>query len=570
MKIKLFEKHSEIPELDTYLSLTDINYEPTQSEYDKIASIERNAEKLGLLDKLINAASIRNWGRDNRITHTDKLKWREKWIKDTKNRITKGGKLNKNSAVWLKNQIKQNIGESLSNPKVKTGEKLADMVLGWYDFDADYIDDGSQRRRVINTNNNVVEWFGEHPTEIKQKAYSIMKTKVHSSDKAKMEREFGKKVNENIKEAVSADQIRQSMSGFVGTKFAKKASDEDIMKMVGLKDKIAKIHNSEILPIQKQIDALYKQYKIKSTKGIEESINEDARIVLVDPNSNKFTKTYIYSGPNKDADATVQKLNSKLSPSQKDKGLYWKIASYESVNEVDYKTAVSQFNAELEKHPDVAKAAKHYGKTPADIVKALQMRLSTKGDKNKNTKEVSVDFKDTDSGIKISHKKKFTEGVSKSTPLNEVTVTRIPNFNLESDAYIVMLYLLKSNSGFKKAATNAGIDLFSGANTKTVFAGLHNNLKKVITPQIIKSVVQTLNQKRKVLFIDDADIQKGVHNDRFAGLLALGVIDSFVNDPIDTKLLKDLGNAKLNDLANQFSINRGKMKLGAMLGNKGF
>ena len=133
-----------------------------------------------------------------------------------------------------------------------------------------------------------------------------------------------------------------------------------------------------------------------------------------------------------------------------------------------------------------------------------------------------------------------------------------------------MLYLLKSNSGFKKAATNAGIDLFSGANTKTVFAGLHNNLKKVITPQIIKSVVQTLNQKRKVLFIDDADIQKGVHNDRFAGLLALGVIDSFVNDPIDTKLLKDLGNAKLNDLANQFSINRGKMKLGAMLGNKGF
>jgi hypothetical protein len=132
------------------------------------------------------------------------------------------------------------------------------------------------------------------------------------------------------------------------------------------------------------------------------------------------------------------------------------------------------------------------------------------------------------------------------------------------------LYLLKNNSEFKKVATNAGIDLFSGANTKTVFGGLHNNLKKVITPQIIKSVVQTLNQKRKVLFIDDSDIQKGVHNDRFAGLLALGVIDSFINDPVDTKLLKDLGNAKLNDLANQFSIGRGKMKLGAMLGNKGF
>jgi hypothetical protein len=210
-----------------------------------------------------------------------------------------------------------------------------------------------------------------------------------------------------LKESVSADQIRQSMSGFVGPKFAKKASDEDIMKMVALKDKIAKIHNSEILPIQKQIDTLYKQYKIKSARGIEESINEDARIVLVDPNSNKFTKTYKYSGPNKDADATVQKLNSKLSPSQKDKGLYWKIASYESVNEVDYKTAVSQFNAELEKHPSVLKFAKHYGKTPTEIVKALQMRLSTKGDRNKNTKQVSIDYTDTDSGNSIKHSKKF-------------------------------------------------------------------------------------------------------------------------------------------------------------------
>ena len=74
---------------------------------------------------------------------------------------------------------------------------------------------------------------------------------------------------------------------------------------------------------------------------------------------------------------------------------------------MDYKTAVSQFNAELEKHPSVLKFAKHYGKTPAEIVKALQMRLSTKGDKNKNTKEVSIDYTDTDSGNVVKHSKKF-------------------------------------------------------------------------------------------------------------------------------------------------------------------
>jgi hypothetical protein len=166
--------------------------------------------------------------------------------------------------------------------------------------------------------------------------------------------------------------------------------------------------------------------------------------------------------------------------------------------------------------------------------------------------------------------KMFEAANAKPTSLNEVTVTRIPNFNLESDAYIIMLYLLKNNSGFKKAATIAGIDLFSGANVKSTFTVLQNNLKKVITPQIIYAVVETMNQPRQVIFIDNVDIQKGVHTARFAGLLALGVVDSFINDPIDYKLINDLGNAKLKGLADEFSIGRGKIKLGAMLGNKGF
>jgi hypothetical protein len=234
------------------------------------------------------------------------------------------------------------------------------------------------------------------------------------------------------------------------------------------------------------------------------------------------------------------------------------------LNEVRYEDAVNQFNKELEKHPSVIKAAKHYGKKPADIVKALQMRLSTKGGRGGNTKEVSIDFKDTDSDISIKHKKKFTESI------NEVTVTRIPNFNLESDAYIILTYLLKNNSGFKKVATTAGVDLYSGGNVKSIFTTLQSNLKKVVTPQIISAVVETMNQSRKVIFVDSNDIQKGKHTDRFAGLLALGVIDSFINDPIDYKLIKDLGNAKLKGLADEFSIGRGKMKLGAMLGNKGF
>ena len=84
----------------------------------------------------------------------------------------------------------------------------------------------------------------------------------------------------------------------------------------------------------------------------------------------------------------------------------------ESVNEVKYPIAVAEFNKELIKHPMVKKAAQHYKKTPADIVKVLQQRLYTKGDRSGNTKEVYIDFKDTDSGIVIKHKMKFNESKS--------------------------------------------------------------------------------------------------------------------------------------------------------------
>ena len=86
----------------------------------------------------------------------------------------------------------------------------------------------------------------------------------------------------------------------------------------------------------------------------------------------------------------------------------------ESVNEIQYKDAVAKFNDELIKHPMVKKAAQHYKKTPAEIVKVLQQRLSTKGNRGGDTKEVSIDFKDTNSGIIVKHKKSFNESVNEA------------------------------------------------------------------------------------------------------------------------------------------------------------
>jgi len=100
------EKHGKIPNLDLYIRLTDPNAELSNSEFAKIEKIEKEAESLGMLNDLITASSKTHWGRYDNINGMDELEYRKRWIKSTQNRITKGGKLNKNSASWLKNQMR--------------------------------------------------------------------------------------------------------------------------------------------------------------------------------------------------------------------------------------------------------------------------------------------------------------------------------------------------------------------------------------------------------------------------------------------------------------------------------
>jgi len=64
---------------------------------------------------------------------------------------------------------------------------------------------------------------------------------------------------------INPDAIRNNMPGFVGPKFAKKASDEDIIAMVKLKDEKAKIYNKYMAPVHMKIEALQKKYKVKET-----------------------------------------------------------------------------------------------------------------------------------------------------------------------------------------------------------------------------------------------------------------------------------------------------------------
>ena len=88
-------------------------------------------------------------------------------------------------------------------------------------------------------------------------------------------------VNElSDKDIKKAEHIRKFMPGFVGPKFAKKASNEDILAFADLQDKEAEIYNSKIKPIRDAKKKLQKKYRIKESVN-EGYSTEEKRIVMM-------------------------------------------------------------------------------------------------------------------------------------------------------------------------------------------------------------------------------------------------------------------------------------------------
>lgn len=92
-----------------YIRLTNPEneyYDMSDNDSKLLAKIENDAADGGYLDDLQNASYKSHYPR-TKIQKDDPYKFRDWWIKHTDNRITKSGKLNKNSAKWLKNVIKR-------------------------------------------------------------------------------------------------------------------------------------------------------------------------------------------------------------------------------------------------------------------------------------------------------------------------------------------------------------------------------------------------------------------------------------------------------------------------------
>jgi hypothetical protein len=156
----------------------------------------------------------------------------------------------------IRNIIREvKLEEGFTNPKVSNPTELAKIVLGWFDFYTDYIDDGGQRRRAIQKNDNTLEWFGSHPVDVKEKAYKIILAQA-KGDKSKIERTFGK----HLKEVVIKEDIRgvklldidfnvSEMNGRILFSFVDKKAAYKQIRKIGT--------NKIVNDIQKRLDIAY-------------------------------------------------------------------------------------------------------------------------------------------------------------------------------------------------------------------------------------------------------------------------------------------------------------------------
>ena len=105
--------------------------------------------------------------------------------------------------------------------------------------------------------------------------------KLHSDGEVEVDGEkvtYDESVNEV--DTKKANLLRNNMPGYVGPKFAKKASDEDLLAMADLKDEHAKIYNRYLKDINDKISKLQKKYRIKESVN-EGYSTEEKRIVMM-------------------------------------------------------------------------------------------------------------------------------------------------------------------------------------------------------------------------------------------------------------------------------------------------
>ena len=157
--------------------------------------------------------------------------------------------------------------------------------------------------------------------------------------------------------------------------------------------------------IDTKVASLYKDAELK----VEENINEvginDWHFKAIEQLYKKagaFGRKKIAALITKNPNASWNEIASELKDSDySDVSDYTDALHLESINEIQYKDAVEKFNADLMKNSQVERISKFHKRPIKDVVKALQPYLKVLRYNDKSIKLISIDFRDTNSDVKV-------------------------------------------------------------------------------------------------------------------------------------------------------------------------
>jgi len=124
-----------------------------------------------------NLAKNRQYYMENAAFGVEGLGYKQTEVEEVSGKYAFSGYSDK-----LKKMVKESlVKEEITNLPSTSAEDLAEKVMRWYDFNTDYIDSGAQRRVAMKKNEDVVQWFKKHDTELQAAANQIIKGKKGKS-----------------------------------------------------------------------------------------------------------------------------------------------------------------------------------------------------------------------------------------------------------------------------------------------------------------------------------------------------------------------------------------------------
>lgn len=139
--------------------------------------------------------------------------------------------------------------------------------------------------------------------------------------------------------------------------------------------------------------------EVKAGDILKHKHNPNIEIELIAPTNRGWKVYQIEKGKKKIAHFDKQDISGNKS--------LFESVNKATINEIEYKDAMEDFNAELAKNPQVAAIAKYHNRSIKDTVRALQMRIRNARYYDKSVKEVSIDFTDTISKEHVKLSKKY-------------------------------------------------------------------------------------------------------------------------------------------------------------------